>query len=1116
MTLSHLLSELARRDITLWPEGDHLRFRAPRGALTPELRDALVNRKLEVIAELRDRAGATATALPLSFGQVALWLQHQRAPASAAYHIGIAIRIRSTVDVGALRAALQGLVDRHATLRTTYAVTAEGPVQRVRGGLAARLDVVDVSGRTESDLAEDVATAYRQPFDLQAGPIARGHLFTRRADDHAFLFVIHHIAADGSSALLLLDELRTLYAAQAAGTASSLPMPTAQYSDFVGWQRELVDGPEGQRQLAYWRRRLAGDLPVLALPADRQRPRLPSYRGASHTFVLSGALTEQLKSLAQAEGTTLYATLLAGFQALLHRYSGQDDVIVGSPTFGRSSARFAEVVGHFVNLVSIRVDCGGNLSFRTLLHRTKDAVLSALEHQDYPFPLLVERLGFGRDPGRSPVFQAIFALQRLQRTDELAGLLLPGGQGPVDAPGGLRLEPMPLAQQEGQFDLVLEMVEVAGALHGSLKYSTDIFMADTIARMVGHLQTLLADAVRDPSRALSQLAILTDRERREILVDWNSTTLDYPRDTCIHRLVAAQAMRAPDALAVAAGARHLTYGELDRRANQLGRRLGRMGVGPGSLVGVCLERSVDLLVGILGVLKAGGAYVPLDPAYPAERLSFMIEDARMPVLLTHAKLEARLMASPARRLRLDADWPDIAQELDGPLDAGVTGADLAYVIYTSGSTGTPKGVELQHDGLVNLVTWHQHVYHVTPADRATLLAGLGFDASVWEVWPYLASGASLHIPAEETRIAPPRLLPWLASEGITLCFMATPLLEAALQLPWPSGLKIRAVLTGGDRLHRPPDRGLPFEVVNHYGPTETTVVATWQPVAPDSGGPPPIGRPIANTQAYVLDANLEPVPVGVAGELYLGGDGLARGYLNRPELTAERFIVHSLGDRNVRLYRSGDLVKYRPDGALEFIGRGDNQVKIRGFRIELGEIEAVLCRQPLVGEAVVVARDDGARGRQLVAYVTASHQPGPKAVALRDGLRAKLPDYMVPAFIVVLDALPLTENGKVARDRLPAPEPPLPPRQAQPGPRNEIERMLSRTWQEVLQVATVDVDDNFFDLGGHSLLLVAVQARLTNALGLDVSILDMFQYPTIRTLAAHLAQAPAARTTMTS
>jgi amino acid adenylation domain-containing protein len=627
--------------------------------------------------------------------------------------------------------------------------------------------------------------------------------------------------------------------------------------------------------------------------------------------------------------------------------------------------------------------------------------------------------------------------------------------------------------------------------------------------MVRHFQTLLEGIVNNPEQRLSDLPILTAKERQQLLVEWNETRVEYPRNTCIHQLFEVQAERMPDAIAVVFEDEDLTYRELNRRANQLAHYLQSHGVGPGALVAICTERSPEMVIGMLGILKSGGAYVPLDSAYPKERLAFMLEDSKAPVLLTQQRLIHRVAIEGVQLLCLDTDWQTIARASEANPASRVTPDSLAYVIYTSGSTGRPRGVEIRHSSLMNLVSWHQRVYSVRPSDRATQLAGPAFDASVWELWPYLRAGASIHIPDEATRTSPLKLIEWLATEEITFCFLATPLAESVLEASWPADLRLRVLLTGGDKLHRGPRRPLPFQLLNHYGPTENTVVTTWAPVDElgEIEAAPPIGRPISNVQVYVLDPHLNPVPIGVPGELHIGGDGLARGYLNQPKLTAEKFIPRPFSpEPGARLYKTGDLVRYRADGQLEFLGRIDQQVKLRGFRIELGEIEAVLRQYCSVREAVVLAREDVLGDKHLVAYLVPHQQSASFVSELRSFLQEKLPEYMIPSTFVLLDGLPLTPNGKVDRRKLPLSEQIRPEMERScVAPRTPVEKMLAAIWVEILGLQQVGVEDNFFHLGGHSLLAMQLVSRIRNTLHVELPLRRLFESPTIVGLAQAIA-----------
>ncbi|HEX7313092.1 MAG TPA: amino acid adenylation domain-containing protein, partial [Pyrinomonadaceae bacterium] len=1053
-----------------------------------------------------------AAEYPLSPGQQALWFLHQLAPESPAYNISAAVRVEAELDVPALRRAFEKIVERHPSLRATFNASQGGPAQAISDGTPFHFGEEDAEGWDEARLDERLLGEANRPFDLEHGPLLRVWLFRRSAGEHVLLLAVHHIVADFWSLALLMHELGELYAAERAGSQAVLPAPSLRYTDYARWQAETMAGPEGERLWAYWQKQLGGPLPVLNLPTDRPRPPVQTYRGRSFSFRLSAELTAGLKELSRRHEATLYMTLLASFQVLLHRYTGQEQFLVGSPTAGRRSAELADIVGYFVNPIVLRADLSQDPSFEQYLDRVRQTVLGAFEHQEYPFPLLVERLQPERDASRSPIFQVMFALQKTHLpTGESLSLFALGEAGTRHTLGELPLESVALEERVAQFDLTLMMAQAEDGLAGSLQYNTDLFDDQTVERMATHFQTLVEGIVADARARLSGLPLVPANESHKLLVEWNETRREYDAEACVQRLFEAQAEQTPDAPAVVCGAESLTYGELNARANQLARRLRAAGVGAEDTVGILTERSASMVVGLLGVLKAGGAYLPLDTAYPRERLSFMLRDARARVLLTQDSLAAEVEGEGLHVIRLDADWSEIAREDESNFDGGAASDNLAYVIYTSGSTGTPKGVEIAHGGLVNLVNWHQRAYGVTAGDRATQLAGTAFDASVWELWPYLTAGACIYMPDDETRASSWKLLRWLADNAVTICFLPTPLAEAVVEEALPPGLALRAVLTGGDVLHRAPRKALPFMLVNHYGPTENTVVTTRAAVAQgveESLTPPPIGQPIDNTRVYLLDRHLRPVPVGVPGEMYVGGEGLARGYRHRPGLTAERFIPDPFAaEPGARLYCTGDLARYAPDGNIEFLGRLDHQVKVRGYRIELGEIEALLARHADVREAIVIAWEDVTGHTRLAAYVTPATEHA-NAAPLQSFLREKLPEYMVPSSFIFVEEMPLTANGKIDRAALPAPA-------AQGAeasedaaqPRTPVEELLAGIWGQVLGRKRVGVNDNFFELGGHSLLATQAISRIRETLKVEIPLHRLFSAPTVAGLAAHVEDA---------
>lgn len=1060
--------------------------------------------KRALLAELlKKKVRSSKAVYPLSRNQQSLWFLHQLMPESPAYHVAFTARVCSEINLPALKRALQVLINRHSVLRTTFTLQADEPVQEVHSHHELHFEGVDASTWSEAELTEQVIAAYNRPFDLEHGPIFRATLFTRSATDHVLLLTIHHIAFDGWSAWIFLDELRTVYTAETNGRSAALPALVQEYSDYVDWQAKMLAGVEGERLWAYWQQQLGGDLPALNLPTDRPRPPLQTDRGASHNFVLHERLTTQIKELAKERGTTLYTVLLAAFNVLLYRYTDQKDILVGSPVSGRSRPEFAGLVGDFINMVVLRAYFSDNPSFTTFLGQMRETVLGALAHQDFPFPLLVERIIPNRDSSRSPIFQVTFDLQRMQRSEDLAGLFLPERRGGQVNLGGLVLESFPMPQQEGQFDLSLQMAEVKDSLLGNFKYNTDLFDAATIARLEQHFQVLLEGIVAAPEQRLSDLPLLTVAERQQLLVEWNKTEIDYPQDQCVHQLFEAQVAQTPEAIAVIFEDKQLTYQELNERANRLARHLQTLGVGPDTLVGIYMERSLDMIVGLLGVLKAGGAYVPLDPAFPRDRLAFMLADAQAAVLLTQQNLAAEITKPDhTQTVCLDSDWDSIMPQSPANLSSQAQPDNLMYVIYTSGSTGKPKGVQIEHRSVVNFLTTMRQEPGLTREDVLLSVTTLSFDISILEIFLTLTTGARLVLVSRATAVDGAQLLSQLTNSNVTV-MQATPTTwRMLIEAGWAdnTGLKI---LCGGE--------ALPHDLANQllqrcaylwnvYGPTETTIWSTSYLIQ-SMEAPLLIGRPIGNTQCYILDAQLLPVPIGLPGELYIGGDGLARGYLNRPELTQEKFVPNPFKP-GARLYRTGDLARYLPDGNIDFLGRMDHQVKIRGFRIELGEIEAVLTQHPDLRAAVVIVREDRPGDKRLVAYLIANQPDVPAASDLRTFIRKTLPDYMVPSAFVFVEAYPLTPNKKIDRKALPAPD------QIKNevdsnfvAPSTPTEKLLAEIWSEVLGVEQVGISDNFFDLGGHSLLSAKVVAKLEQKTGSKLP-LAYFGYQTLGQLAA--------------
>ena len=1036
---------------------------------------------------------------PASFAQQRLWFVSQLAPENPVFNLNGALRLTMPLSVGVLERSLDEIVRRHEALRTTFGTVDGQPVQMIAARSTSTLRLVDLRGLAEGDKAAEVmrlATAEaRQPFDLARGPLLRTTLLQLGGQEHVFLLTLHHIVSDGWSVGLFWKELSTLYYAFAAGQSSPLPELPIQYADYALWQREWLQGDVLEQQLQYWKRQLA-DLPILQLPTDHPRPAVQSFRGAYCPVLFPPELTRELKGLSQREGVTLFMTLLAAFQLLLMRYTAEHDIAVGCPIAGRSRPELEGLIGFFVNTLVMRVDLRGQPTFKEVLARVREVALGAYAHQDIPFEMLVEKLQPSRDLSRNPLVQVVFQLFNAPSMSQ---------QTPVSG-----IAPLEVQRGTAMFDLNFTLWESSEGLNGTVEYDTSLFEAETISRMVRHFRNLLEQLVASPDRRLSDLPLLSEPESHQLLVEWNDTSADYPRNACIHELVEARAKHRPDAPALSFEGRLLTYGQLNAKANQLAHYLRKLGVGPETLVGIFVERSLESIIGMLGILKAGGAYVPLDPAYPKERLAFMVADTKMQVILTQEILLDALPEHCAEIVCLDGQCSGVSGEPEENPPSTTTADNLAYVMYTSGSTGIPKGVAVVHRGVVRLVT-AQNYANLGSQETFLQFAPISFDASTFEIWAPLANGGQLFIFPPGTP-SMQELGEAVEAHRITTLWVTSVVFHETVDECLASLRHVRQLITGGDIVSIPHVRRLLDSfpdccLIHAYGPTENTTFTTYLSVtaSTEMGSRLPIGRPILNTQLYVLDPHMQPVPIGVAGELYIGGDGLAREYYRRPELTADKFVRNLFStDPDARLYKTGDLVRYLPDGNLQFLGRIDNQVKIRGFRIELGEIETALKFFSGVQEAVAMVRTKEDRDKQLVAYVVAQHGVALSASEMKSYLREKLPEFMVPTAFVVLDAMPVTPSGKLDRRLLPEPEDVSPISQEDETPQNELERSVFAVWQEVLQKDSLGLNDNFFDLGGHSLLLARVHSKLQSQVDRQLSMTDLFQYPTIRSLATYL------------
>lgn len=1093
-----------------------------RAALVARLKQQRAAQRTENQAIVRRSESAHH---PLSFAQQRLWFLEQLEP-DGPYKVPAAFLLRGPLEVATLERSVNEIISRHEILRTTFAEIDGQPVQIVAPRLTLSIPVEDLSHLPDAERAERVkqiaARLREQPFDFVRGPLVGAVLVRLSEDEHHFWFLMHHIVSDGWSIGVFLKELSAAYEAFSARRHPELPKLPIQYADFAVWQRAWLQGERLDRQMKYWKALLGTKISTLELPTDRPRPPVQGYRGASLTHLIDLELTERLSALARREGVTPYMFLLAVFKTLLARYTRQDDIVVGTPVANRNRTELEPLIGFFVNTLVLRTDLSGDPTFRDLLSRVREVTLGAFAHQDVPFEKLVEELQPERDTSRTPLFQVMFSLQN--------------APVPPLKMGDIEISLLDDDTEVSLFDLSFDVMERADGLLCTLEYNTDLFDTATASRMLKHFMVLLETAVADPSASLGTIPLLTNEERNQ-LFEWNNTRRDFPLNRCAHELFEEQAARTPEAIALVCGGERLTYAELNARANQLAHHLRAYGIGAEARVGILLDREASAGVALLGVLKAGGAWLALDPEYPPPRLAFMLEDAEVSVLLTTTQLAATLPAHNARLICLNAEAQQIASHATGNLGPINTATNLAYLVYTSGTTGRPKGTLVEHRSLVNTSLAFAAQHRLTPRDRVLQFASLSFDVAAEEFFGAWLSGVRAVMRPVPVFDTVAEFAGFIEREGVTLVN-----LPASFWAEWLTALEeqpndgvpstLRRVVVGNEKTlsttveswrQRVGDR---VEWNNAYGPTETTVTASnYDPGAAHlRTHTAPIGRPIANAELYVLDGRQQLVPVGVIGEIYIGGAGVARGYHRRAGLTAERFVPHPYArEGGARLYRTGDLGRFLPDGNIEFLGRADEQIKVRGFRVEVGEIEAALRQHPEVRECAVVAYDDEHRGPRLVAYVVARQperelppretevpQREAELSGLRDFLREQLPEYMVPSTITRLDAFPLTPNGKLDRKALPAPDA---TRAEADGPyvapRSELENLIAGVWREVLEVERVGVQDNFFNLGGHSLLLIRVNNRLRETLRTELPVVELFKYPTVSSLAEHLSRSQA-------
>lgn len=1046
---------------------------------------------------------------PASFAQQRLWFIEQLLPGDSVYIIPIVFRLTGSLQRSQLHQSIQAIVQRHEILRTTFDVIDGQLVQAIASHLPLPFKFTDLRIlpsiiREETALAQ-IWQEVEQPFDLNKGSLFRVQLWQLQETEHLLLIALHHIIFDEWSSGVLIRELGEFYRAFLENKSPTLPELPIQYADFAYWQREWLQGEVLNAQLRYWKQQLK-DVPVLDLPGAASRSLGQSHRGASQLLELPQHLLDSLEELSQKAGVTLFMTMLAAFQTLLHRYTGQTDIAIGSPIANRHRSELEGLIGFLVNSLVLRTNLSGDPTFYELLERVRDVTLAAYTHQDLPFEKLVEELQPVRSLGQNPLFQVVFALQNTP----MEQLVLPG----------LVLSPVELETKTSRFDLELYVWKCtdnfrnlwgkdwqhSDGLRGVIVYNNDLFESSIITSLRHHFQTLLEGIVANPDNHISELSLLTKEEQENLLQTWQQNQSKYPENLCVHQLFEAQVKERPKAIALKFGEQQFTYQELNQGSNQLARYLQKLGVNSEMPVGICLERSTEAIAAMLAILKAGGAYVPLDPSYPTERLHFMIEDAGISLILTHEEWVDSLQTNRNKVICLDREWDAIAQESDENLLIHCTADQIAYIIYTSGSTGTPKGVMVPHKAINRLVCETNYI-KIEFSDRIAQVANLAFDAATFEIWGALLNGAQLIGIDRETTLSPVDFVRELQQKQISIMFLTTALFNQTISQIPTAFKSLKYLLFGGemanvDRVRSVIQNGKPQHLIHVYGPTENTTFSTWYEVqeVPKNAITIPIGQPIANTQVYLLDANLNPVPAGAIGEIYLGGDGLAKGYLNRPELTKERFIKS-------KLYKTGDRALYRSDGNLEFLGRTDRQIKIRGFRVELGEIETIIAQHPTVETAVVVLHeiDSNSGNHQLIAYLIPKGLMMPNERDLRSFFKTKLPAYMIPAAFVVLEKFPLTANGKVDQKALPPPNLTV-TKEITPNvaPTTSVEASLGEIWTQILGRKQVSIYDNFFELGGHSLLATQLVSRIRDRFQIELPLRSIFETPTIAELAKNI------------
>jgi amino acid adenylation domain-containing protein len=1096
-----LIAQLRSLNAKLSIDGDNLHLVAPPNTITPELRQELASHKHEIIDFLRQAtrpiAASPATislksrpdVLPLSFSQERLWFLYQVKPDSPVYNVPLVFCLRGGLNIPALERSIDLIIGRHEALRTVFPFKDGQVSQVVLPHETFHLPLIKHPG----DWKDWILLESNRPFNLEHGPLFRTTLLKLADDEHILFINNHHIITDSWSDRVFFQELSQVYTAILNGHDPLIPPLPIQYADFAIWQRNWLQGDVLSSQLEYWHRQFRDIPEPIALPTDFPRPVIQTFRGKVQNFALDTGLLERAKSFSKQHDATLFMFLMAIFQVLLYRYSGQSEFAVGIPIANRTRTEFERLIGFFVNTLVLRANLSGDPTFEEILKRVREVSLEAYAHQDVPFEKLLADLNIKRDLGRNALFQVMFVLQNAP----VAQLTLPG----------LSIEEIPVASEASKFDLTLVINETEKDTSIAVEYSTDLFTQETIERLVGHYLSLLAAVLSAPQEKISRMPLLTKAERDQILVEWNKTQVEYPLNKCVHELFEEQVKSSPETLAVIFGSQQITYQALNHSANQLAHHLRSLGVGPETVVGICLERSPEMVIACLAILKAGGAYLPIDSTYPRDRLEFIFTDANLKILLTQEKLLSKLPINGLTALCLDRDAGQFGNQSGQNLGIPVTPDTLAYIIYTSGSTGRPKGVMLTHRGIPNLCAALRKSFDVTKQNTRFLqFSSFSFDASVVEIFVTLSAGATIVMASQEQLYPGTPLQKTLQELEITNVILPPSVLAMLDEKDFPN---LRTVISAGEactpEILARWSRNRHF--VNGYGPTEATVCATAAEYF--SGGSErnqavSIGHPIDNTQIYILDNHAQPVPVGILGEIYIGGAGLARGYLNRPELTQEFFIANPfVQDAEERLYKTGDLGRYLPDGNIEFHGRIDNQVKIRGFRIELGEIEDILRKHPAIQQTAVVVREVRPGDKQLVAYIISHNGHRPTSVELRNFLKEHLPVYMLPSSFSFLDTFPMTSSGKVDRNALPDPEWCPAEITVQESFSND-ETWIANIWAEELKIPQVGLDNNFFELGGSSLMVAKIHIRLQARYNSAVSLVDIFEFPTVRSLTQHI------------